>query len=399
MKFHQVLARGMALGMVALTVAATRTAQADILYSNLNEPVGLFSSFSGGVSKQIGDEVVLQGGEWSTITGFSFEFYAKNVSPSATYTVSLYDNDGAASPGFPSTPGTLLWSSSYNFGNGSIPLSLLNSGVLASYAAPDFDGGLTLTNDFTWAIRFSNLGSEAGVDAGLILSKTNGAITVGANYNDYWLNNGAPEIPNWVADSLPGASINFLAAFSGTAASAPVSGTKPVGGTHFLETTVSTALVVSISTLANLDDVPGGDPLTITAVSGTSTNGIAVTMNATAGTITYGPSTYVGSDQFTYTIKDVYTGGTATSTADVTVSLGNSSSVFNSISGTIGNMNLRGYGIPTHQYDIQRSSDPTFPGGSTSTLATITAAASGVILYTDTDLGAPNPSYYRLAVH
>ena len=118
-----------------------------------------------------------------------------------------------------------------------------------------------------------------------------------------------------------------------------------------------------------------------------------------AGTITYGPSTDVGSDQFTYTIKDVNTGGTATSTADVTVSLGNASSVFNSISGTIGNMNLRGYGIPTHQYDIQRSSDATFPDGSTSTLATVTAAASGVILYTDTDLSAPNPSYYRLAVH
>jgi len=103
-------------------------------------------------------------------------------------------------------------------------------------------------------------------------------------------------------------------------------------------------------------------------------------------------------DQFTYAISDGFTGGTNLCTANVTVTLGKASSAFNYISGTSGGtVNLRGYGIPTHLYDVQRSGTPDFSSFTDLTPSGIAAAANGVILYTDTS--APNPSYYRFAVH
>jgi hypothetical protein len=60
-------------------------------------------------------------------------------------------------------------------------------------------------------------------------------------------------------------------------------------------------------------------------------------------------------------------------------------------------VNLRGYGIPTHLYDVQRSGTLNFSSYTNLTPSGIAAAANGVILYIDTS--APNPSYYRFAVH
>jgi hypothetical protein len=172
----------------------------------------------------------------------------------------------------------------------------------------------------------------------------------------------------------------------------------PVGGAHYLVTTVSTPLVVNASTLAKLDYDANHDILTITAVSPTSTNGPANNVSLAAGTITYTPATgFVGADQFTYTISDGY-GGTATSTANVTVQLGYATSTFNYISqpDDNGNVNLRGYGIPGHSYDVQRSSDlvtwTTISGADG-----VTAAADGIILYTDNP--GSETAFYRFAVH
>jgi autotransporter-associated beta strand protein len=173
--------------------------------------------------------------------------------------------------------------------------------------------------------------------------------------------------------------------------------TPPAAGLQYLTTVMNTALNVSSKTLAGLNYDADGDPLTITAVSTTSINGGTVSNNA--GTITYSPATsYVGVDQFTYAISDGFTGGTNLCTANVTVTLGKASSAFNYISGTSGGtVNLRGYGIPTHLYDVQRSGTLNFSSYTNLTPSGIAAAANGVILYIDTS--APNPSYYRFAVH
>jgi hypothetical protein len=189
---------------------------------------------------------------------------------------------------------------------------------------------------------------------------------------------------------------NFL---TSTGSISQVINTPPVGGTHYLTTVTGTPLNVNASILAGLDYDADNDTLTITAVSSPSTQGGIVTLSAPGGTITYSPGAYVGTnDQFTYTISDGFTGGTATSTAIVIVRLNNATSTF--ISPTMpssGAVALRGYGIPGQQYDIQRSSDLLFTPVNTTTLTTVTADANGIILHTDNDV--PSPSYYRFAVH
>jgi uncharacterized membrane protein YdcZ (DUF606 family) len=168
--------------------------------------------------------------------------------------------------------------------------------------------------------------------------------------------------------------------------------TPPVGGTHNLGATMNTAVNVSATTLAGLSYDADGDTLTITDV-GTASHG---TVGLSGGTLTYTPTTdYVGTDSFTYTVSDGFSGGTSTGTANVNVRLGKATSVFNSItSPASGTMALQGYGIPGHQYDVQVSGDLS----NWTTLDTVTAAPNSIILYTDTNANT-SPRYYRFAVH
>jgi hypothetical protein len=153
-------------------------------------------------------------------------------------------------------------------------------------------------------------------------------------------------------------------------------------------------LNISASVLAALDFDPNGDTLTVTAVNGATTSG---SVKLSGGTITYTPpNNFVGSDQFTYTISEVHLGGTATSTAKVTVVLGTVTSLFSYISppDSNGYVYLRGFGVPGRAYNVEYSSDPSFPAFTI--LATVTAApGNGVILCTDTS--PTSPRYYRFA--
>ena len=169
----------------------------------------------------------------------------------------------------------------------------------------------------------------------------------------------------------------------------------PVPGTHYLGAVVNTTLTISASALAALDYNADGDPLSVISVNSPSTHG---TVALNLDTITYTPvPNYVGPDQFTYTISDGFPGGTATSTANVTVRLGQATSVFNYVSGSSGTVNLRGYGIPSHDYDVQYSATADFTTIA-GTFGPVTAAANGMLTYTDATAG-PGPRYYRFAVH
>ncbi len=174
----------------------------------------------------------------------------------------------------------------------------------------------------------------------------------------------------------------------------------PASKIHFLSVVENGSLSVPASTLAGLDYDADGDPLTITTVGSPSTNGVTVTFDGT--TIGYTPpANYVGADQFTYTISDGQ-GGTATCTNAVTVRLANGTSVFTSMSTPVNNgatmsVTLRGYGIPGKHYDIQESSDPTFVNPAPTVVATVQAAANGVIAYTDTYPTSNDSRYYRFA--
>jgi hypothetical protein len=181
----------------------------------------------------------------------------------------------------------------------------------------------------------------------------------------------------------------------GAGVSLTIANVAPVGGMHYLGATVNKDLVVSVSTLANLDYDANHDTLTITAVGTTTASGTSVALTGAGTTITYRPGTYVGADQFTYTISDGQ-GGTATSTAKVTVGLGQVTSLFIYISTPVNHaVNLRGYGIPLHTYSVQRSSSSDF--SSYATLGAVQAAANGIILYMD-NAAPDSQAFYRFAV-
>jgi hypothetical protein len=337
--------------------------------------------------------------------------------------------------------------------SGSTPASGLTPITASSSSTPALTYGAMSTWTFNYTI-------PTGTDVFIELENNQGASVVSMDFDSLSLVGGTPTTTALTSSqnpSLPSQSVTFTATVTGTGSSFPTTGTvtfydngtntlgtgtvngsgvatfatsalshathsitaayggggsyggsisssvsqvidtPPAAGMQYLTTVMNTALHVSATTLAGLNYDADGDTLTITAVSGTSTNGPSGNVTLSGGDVNYTPANnFVGADQFTYTISDGYTGGTATCTNTVTVTLGKATSAFNSISGSSGTVNLRGYGIPGHQYDIQYAttlSNPTW-----TLLMTVTAATgSGVIVYTD-NAGA-GPRYYRFAVH
>jgi len=307
----------------------------------------------------------------TSITGVNGETGATvgTVSLTTTHTVAgTYSSDSWSFTG----------TANYNNIGSTTITDTINQRALTFTGSKTYDGNASAT---AAQLTFGN-----NVD-GVNLTKS-GSITLASK------NTGSESIISFAGLSLGGSAAgNYtLTGASGSVQITP-SG-PPVGGTQYLTTVVNTALNVSASTMAGWNYDPDGTLLTITGVNSPSTQG--GTVGLSSGTITYTPAAnYVGADQFTYTISDGF-GGTATGTADVTVTLGKATSVFNYVSGSSGTVNLRGYGIPGKSYDIQRCGNANFSTTIT-VVATVTAAASGVILYTDT--GAPSPSFYRFAVH
>jgi len=178
---------------------------------------------------------------------------------------------------------------------------------------------------------------------------------------------------------------------TGTLSPNQVVDTPPKKNTHFMGTIINTNLVITASALLALDSDADGDPLTITGVSSTSTNGPAgnVTFNGT--TITFAPmSNYAGLDLFTYTISDGYPGGTVTNTIVVTISVLTAN--FYAITPVNQTVNLLGYGRPGYLYLVQESGDMQV----WNTIGQTNAFPNGLVLFTDVN-ATNSPRYYRLA--
>jgi hypothetical protein len=252
-------------------------------------------------------------------------------------------------------------------------------------------GGLAVADDGTYPTITDKYGNPVNLGSLTTITFTNGVNSAGGSLVAYK----AQTATLTGSDAASGLTTSGPGGFG---ASLTIANVAPLGGTHFLVTTVGTPLLVSVSTLANLDYDANHDLLTITAVSPISTNGPANNVSLAGGTITYTPAAgFVGADQFTYTISDGY-GGTATSTANVTVRLAHATSTFNYISPPDGNgnVNLRGYGIPGRAYDVQRSTDLltwTTISGPTG----INALGNALLLYTDNP--GSGMAFYRFAVH
>jgi len=127
----------------------------------------------------------------------------------------------------------------------------------------------------------------------------------------------------------------------------------PVPGTTNMIAVLGASTTLAASNLVALAGNPGNYPLSITAVSATSTNGSTVSLSGS--NITYTPVA-LGPDQFTYTLSDG-NGGTATGT--VTVVTGTYG-----IGGQVSGIALNGRavtltftGLPSYKYHVQISTN------------------------------------------
>jgi Invasin, domain 3/Cadherin-like domain len=368
------------------------TASQSITYGTANITLSGTVSATGPIYPANGEtvSVTINGSTQNTTTsggsgGFSVNFSTATIPASATaYTITYaYAGDANLNAAANNTSTTLtvnkantstLVTSSTNpcLPAASITLTALISATGAGSAVP------------TGSVQFQSNGTNTG--PAVALSSGSASITIAASS----LAHGS----NTIAAVYSNTDGNFNGS-TGSLSPKQVVNTPPSAGTHNLATRVNTNLNVSATTLAGLDFDTDSDSLSVTGVSASSTNGGTVSLNS--GTITYSPPhNYAGTDAFTYGITDTF-GGTNQCLAVVTVRLGTLTSVFSFISSaTNGVVTLRGYGIPTHSYDVQESGDVNF---STNTvLGTVVAAGNGVLSFSDTS-ATNSPRYYRFATH
>lgn len=152
------------------------------------------------------------------------------------------------------------------------------------------------------------------------------------------------------------------------------------------------ALEIPFSTLTGNATDADTDTLTLVGVDLTTTNGIALTTNATG--ITYSNLASV-IDQFSYTVSDGH-GGFATGQVNIVNVSANPSAQFVGVPNVNGNSVLLNFSaVPGWTYYLERSTNLVF----WKTISTNAAPASGVFDYTDnfSDLSEPPPSaFYHL---
>jgi hypothetical protein len=131
---------------------------------------------------------------------------------------------------------------------------------------------------------------------------------------------------------------------------------------------------------------------TLTAAPSPSANGVTFTR---AGGFIFYNANLSANDSFTYTVA--FPGGCATASGTVTVTAVVPGGVAQSITYSAGGVTINFAGIPTYQYEIQRSATADFSSGYT-VLTTVTAPADGLFSYTDTSPLQPT-GFYRTMRH
>lgn len=165
---------------------------------------------------------------------------------------------------------------------------------------------------------------------------------------------------------------------------------KPVAGANAMGTYQGQAASVPVAKVLVRDSAPSGGTLSIVGVESPTPNGATVTLSS--GRITYTPTSgFIGQDTITYDLTDGC--GTVPGTIVVTV-LAASLPAANSITiiTTSANTTVVFAGIPGATYAVQWA--PAISGPWTD-LSQLTAAANGLIQYTDTTFPKPTERFYR----
>ncbi len=166
----------------------------------------------------------------------------------------------------------------------------------------------------------------------------------------------------------------------------------PVAGPNTLGTYENTVTSEAVAKVLARDSAPSKGPLSIISVTSPTPNGATVTLGHSL--ITYMPATsFIGLDTLTYTLSDGC--GTAPGTILVTTLATNlPTHNVESITVSTAGRTVVFAGVPKANYEIESASFPTGPWSVLS--GVITAAANGLVQYTDTTSPVPPVRFYRI---
>lgn len=178
---------------------------------------------------------------------------------------------------------------------------------------------------------------------------------------------------------------------NGTITAVAVFNNPPGATNHFLGTVLNFPKVIPTARLLLGCSDADNDPLTVSAVSPSSTNGGTVVLTTT--NVTYTPaSNYVGTDAFTFTISDGR-GGTAVGTVLVNVTNGQSQNMVSWVHDAgAGTLTVTFAGIPGYTYRVQYAT--TLSPADWTDLSTNTAPAHGQFQIVDM-VGGNTNRFYR----
>jgi hypothetical protein len=165
----------------------------------------------------------------------------------------------------------------------------------------------------------------------------------------------------------------------------------PVTGNYKLETSRNTAKSMPLFKLHQVCSDPDWDSFIITGVSPNTAAGGTAQINGS--TVLYTPpADFVGSDSFTYTVRDSR-GAAAEGTVHVTVTASTSSgpNVVGVSVGSDGSATVRFAGIPGISYLIEASTDLVH----WDSIGSTTAGANGLFEFVDPEAGNYTSRYYR----
>jgi len=164
----------------------------------------------------------------------------------------------------------------------------------------------------------------------------------------------------------------------------------PIAGSLNAATTQNNPISIPIDKLLLYASDPDADPLTLSAVVGSSTNGGSVVRGATD--VTYTPSNnYVGPDSFSYSVSD---GRGGSSSALVVVQIRSAADLSGNLlplTPIAGGFSISFAGIPGRTYTLQRAESVSGPW---SNLVSVVVGPNGIGVYDDTN-SPPPTAFYR----
>lgn len=256
------------------------------------------------------------------VTGNYFTAAVTN-GPLTALSAAAAGGNGVYSYGGTSTSG-IFPTNTYNASNYWVDVVFMPSGGGNQPPVANNDSGYATAQNTALTIAASALLANDSDPNGGTLSITgvsgavNGSVSFNSQTNAITFTpttgyTGAASFSYAIADGQGGTAAATVSLTVNTATNQPPVANNDSG----YSTTRDTAVTIAASALLANDTDPNGDPLTITGVSG-GVNG-TVSFNAQTNLVTFTPTTgYTGAASFSYAISDGR-GGTATATANLTV--------------------------------------------------------------------------------